>query len=175
MWVFGYGSLMWDSWDDSPDCLRSCIAELPQYRRSFTKASVKNWGTRDHPCPTLTLDRDDLSSCWGIAFEFEDRDRPELLEYLKHREGRNFAFNRIEILLEGNTAVYAMVSKYEGTNILDAESTTDLAKLVHTAKGDRGDCITYLERIVRELAELDIKDEYVISLWNDSKALDLTG
>jgi glutathione-specific gamma-glutamylcyclotransferase len=46
MWVFGYGSLVWDSWSERFGCLRRVTAELPGFRRSFDKGSVRNWGSR---------------------------------------------------------------------------------------------------------------------------------
>jgi cation transport protein ChaC len=42
MWVFGYGSLIWDGWENSYGCLRKCVAVLNGYRRTFNKASTKN-------------------------------------------------------------------------------------------------------------------------------------
>jgi cation transport protein ChaC len=45
MWVFAYGSLMSDGWENEWGCLRRCRAELGGYRRAFNKASVRNWGT----------------------------------------------------------------------------------------------------------------------------------
>lgn len=39
MWVFGYGSLMWDGWEQEFGCLRRCVAVLKGYRRTFNKAS----------------------------------------------------------------------------------------------------------------------------------------
>jgi len=55
MWVFGYGSLMWDGWENSYGCLRKSIAVLNSCRRTFNKASMKNRGSKKAPCPTLSL------------------------------------------------------------------------------------------------------------------------
>ena len=55
MWIFGYGSLMWDGWEKSFDCLETTNAILPNYQRVLNKKSVINWGTSDHPCPTLNI------------------------------------------------------------------------------------------------------------------------
>ena len=51
MWIFGYGSLMWDGWEATFDCKRKERAVLKGYARSFTKASVKNWGSKTAPGP----------------------------------------------------------------------------------------------------------------------------
>jgi glutathione-specific gamma-glutamylcyclotransferase len=90
MWVFGYGSLMWDGWEQQRGCIRRAGAELRGFRRIFNKASVENWGTADHPCPTLNLERIDSGVCRGIAFEFGNDRSEALLDYLATREGRAF-------------------------------------------------------------------------------------
>jgi cation transport protein ChaC len=70
MWVFAYGSLMWDGWESTNGCVRRTVALLPAYSRAFDKASVKRWSSKDVPCPTLSLVPLPGSSCLGIAFEF---------------------------------------------------------------------------------------------------------
>lgn len=70
MWVFGYGSLMGDKWEDKFGCARRCIAVLRGYRRTFNKASTKNWGTKETPCPTLNLEKADDGECTGIGLNF---------------------------------------------------------------------------------------------------------
>ena len=62
-WVFGYGSLMWDPWEEPFACVKRSVATLPGYRRCFNKLSEKNWGTRNNPCPTLNLHEDPSASC----------------------------------------------------------------------------------------------------------------
>ena len=104
MWVFGYGSLMWDRWEAEWGCLRRMTGELQGYARSFNKRSVRNWGTRLCPGPTLNLITSE-SSCLGIAFEFPEAHRADILAYLVEREGKNFTLNERRIVLEDGTAV----------------------------------------------------------------------
>ena len=65
MWIFGYGSLMWDGWESEFVCQERATATLPGYRRAFNKLSVANWGTKEAPCPTLNLHEDRDASCQG--------------------------------------------------------------------------------------------------------------
>ena len=62
MWVFGYGSLMWDGWQTEHGCIRMVKATLRGYRRAFNKASVRNWGTRERPAPTVNITADPAGS-----------------------------------------------------------------------------------------------------------------
>ena len=62
MWIFGYGSLMWDGWVNGYGCVHTVKATLPGYRRAFDKASVRNWGTQQHCGPTLNITNDPAGS-----------------------------------------------------------------------------------------------------------------
>jgi glutathione-specific gamma-glutamylcyclotransferase len=95
MWVFGYGSLMWDGWENSYGCVRKCVAVLNGYRRTFNKASTKNRGSKKAPCPTLNLEKDVAGSCKGMAFEFPDAQAGGVLAYLATREGKDFCLDRL--------------------------------------------------------------------------------
>lgn len=87
MWIFGYGSLMWDNWESSYGCSRKCIALLKGYRRTFNKASTQNRGTRKAPCPTLNLENDATGTCKGIAFELPDKWRGHPFAKEQHPQG----------------------------------------------------------------------------------------
>ena len=60
MWVFTYGSLMFEGWERAGGYAVRTKAELQGYSRVFNKASLRNWGTRQFPCPTLNLIRSPL-------------------------------------------------------------------------------------------------------------------
>src|SRR6266516_5412200 len=57
MWIFGYGSLMFDGWEAACGCTDRKWADLPGYRRCFNKKSVESRGTREAPGLTLNLVR----------------------------------------------------------------------------------------------------------------------
>ena len=94
MWVFGYGSLMWDGWEKAFGGIRIDQAVLNGFHRSFNKNSVKNWGTRSVPCPTLGLEPAEGDQCVGTAFEFSDDledllKNPQTLKLLIKSRARN--------------------------------------------------------------------------------------
>jgi cation transport protein ChaC len=88
MWIFVYGSLMFDGWESDHGCVGSIWADLAGYRRIFKKKSVKNWGTKKWPGPTLNLKASTTSVCRGVAFAFADDDSQSenLLNFLTKRE-----------------------------------------------------------------------------------------
>ena len=96
MWVFGYGSLMWDGWEAEFGCTRREQATLAGFRRDFNKSSVRNWGSEDTLCPTLGLDPDDGAECAGLAFEFPDSMCDRLCKWLLDREGSSFSLEQKE-------------------------------------------------------------------------------
>ncbi len=163
MWVFGYGSLMWDGWETQRSCTRRVLADLLGYCRVFNKASVKNWGTKDTPCPTLNLSKVDSGVCRGVAFEFADNHKEELLSYLTAREGS--APREMSIRLEGNTEVSALVPFYEGKNLIVGKPIAGIASLVTAAEGCHDTCLAYVKGIVEKLTELRIDDSVVTEFW----------
>ena len=53
MWVFGYGSLLWNPGFEPIEKMR---ADLPGYRRSFCMLSIHHRGTPEDPGLVLALD-----------------------------------------------------------------------------------------------------------------------
>ncbi len=165
MWIFGYGSLMWDSWETKFGCTRRVVADLPGYCRRFNKASVRNWGTKAAPGPTLNLSKLDTGVCRGIAFQFPDAQKMEILSYLEGREGKAFPLHDIVVRLEDQSEVSALVPLYNGKNVIEGKSPEELAAMVLVASGTDGTCLSYVTGIVDKLSSLGINDPAVSELW----------
>lgn len=165
MWVFGYGSLMWDGWEAKYGCNRRVVADLPGYCRRFNKASVRNWGTKATPGPTLNLSKLDAGVCRGIAFQFPDTQKMEVLAYLKDREGKAFPLHELLVRLEDQSEVPSLVPLYNGRNVIEGKTTEELAAMVLAASGTDGTCLTYVNGIADKLSGLGINDSAVSALW----------
>ena len=100
VWVFGYGSLMGDSWETQFQGTCKGKAILKGYHRSFNKKSTRNWGTIDDPCPTLGLEKSNGAECVGLVFKFNYKQKEAIEGYLKRREGNSFQLVEIEVELE---------------------------------------------------------------------------
>lgn len=164
MWVFGYGSLMWDGWENQHGCIRRILADLFGYCRVFNKASVVNWGTKVTPCPTLNLIKMEEGVCQGIAFEFLDSQQEEVLAYLAKREGKAFKLHQMSVRLQNDNDVLAFVPLYEGQNLIKGKSLEEIASMVAGASGNNGTCLNYIYGIARKLSELKIHDPAVTEL-----------
>lgn len=166
MWVFGYGSLMWDGWEAQFACVRRSVGTLRGYRRVFDKASVKNWGSRNSPCPTLNLATDGASVCVGVAFEFPDNRKGDVLESLKRREGKDFGFPTLPIILGNEAQVDASVPVYRGPNLIHGPRL-ETAAMMRRAAGKHGPCLRYVQEIAEALEKLGINDPAVTEFWRD--------
>jgi cation transport protein ChaC len=166
MWVFGYGSLMWDGWEKAQGCVRRAKAMLRGYRRVFNKASVRNWGTEQFPCPTLNLIKSASSHCQGIAFEFSDGGKQRIMAYLTEREGKDFGLHELPAELDEGGQITVMVPVYEGDNIIHVDGAKEIVQMALQATGEDGKCVTYLKGIADELLRLGIEDPAVNEIWD---------
>lgn len=164
MWVFGYGSLMGDGWEASRGCTRRALAQLPGHTRAFNKASIRNWGTKSNPCPTLNLVPKMSSTCRGIAFEFPENRAGEIRAYLIEREGKAFVLRRLLICLDDGSTVEALVPIYSGKNLLPADDQAKLVRMILRARGSDGSGIEYVRGVARTLAEVGIDDPVVAEM-----------
>lgn len=165
MWVFGYGSLMVDKWEEKFACTRRVTATLTGYQRIFNKASVVNWGMASTPCPTLNLYPVADASCIGIAFEFREAQRAEVETYLAKREGKDFVLKKFQITPQGAEATQALVPIYVGQNILSPATPEELISCIRQANGKSGSCVDYVVSVHRQLLELGIDDPAVTQLY----------
>ena len=83
MWVFGYGSLLWNP---GFEIAERAVATLPNYARSFCMRSIHHRGTVDDPGLVLALDERKGAQCAGVAFAVAEGKEDETLQYLRERE-----------------------------------------------------------------------------------------
>lgn len=170
-WVFGYGSLMWDSWEEEFACGKRTVATLPGYRRSFDKLSQKNWGTKENPCPTLNLHEEPSASCTGMAFGFAESERAQVLDYLGKREGKGFQFKPLVIRFADGTKTEASAPLYAGKNRLADPTLEQQVRMFCAAAGDKGTGVDYVKGIAGKLDALGIHDPAVRVLQVALRAL----
>jgi cation transport protein ChaC len=163
VWVFGYGSLMWDGWEVDRGCLARVPAELRGFARAFNKLSIRNWGTRRDPGPTLNLVASN-ASCRGIAFEFAEACRADIVTYLAGREGKNFNLSEHLIVLAGGSTATALVPLYRGPNVMPTTGISEIVAMALRARGVSGSCADYIKAVADHLRKLGIDDPAVTDL-----------
>ena len=159
MWVFGYGSLIWDPGFDPAE---RQIARLDGFARGFCMRSIHHRGTPRQPGLVLALDETPAAACTGVAFRVHDDQAAAVAAYLRERELISSAYleRQLPVALAGGGVVTATTfvvdrdhRQYCGGLALDEQ-----ARIIARATGGRGRNDDYLHRTVAHLADLGIAD-----------------
>ncbi|MGF1639444.1 MAG: gamma-glutamylcyclotransferase [Rhodospirillales bacterium] len=157
LWVFAYGSLMWDP--RFPH-VESRPATLHGYHRALCILSVRNRGTPDRPGLVVGLDRG--GSCRGHAFRVAVRDVEATRAYLEERElGTGVyvpATRRVRLAGGESVAALAFVSRRDHPQYAGTLTADDAARLVVQGRGAYGTALDYLQNVVRHLDAFGIAD-----------------
>ncbi len=159
LWVFGYGSLMWNP--EFP-YIRRDVARLTGFRRSFSMASIHHRGTEQDPGLVLALDEWPDAICDGLALEVPEAAAEATLASLRERELVSSAYVErwLPVVLASGETVTALSYVIEKTHAQYRGSQTleEQARIIAVAQGGRGSNSEYLLNTVRHLSELGIAD-----------------
>jgi cation transport protein ChaC len=160
LWVFGYGSLMWNPGIPYRDRV---IATLPGYARTFCMRSIHHRGTDAAPGLVLALDEHDGAHCQGVAFEVAAQERDTTLDYLRERELISSAYLEkvLHIDLSDGRKVKAVsyVVDTDHVQYCGGLPLEEQAGIIASAVGGRGPNTEYLYNTALHLAELGIEDD----------------
>lgn len=170
LWVFGYGSLIWDP--GFPVAERR-IARADGWHRSFCMRSIHHRGTVENPGLVLALDRAEGASCTGVAFRVEPGQEAATLFALRERELVSSAY------LELRLAILTEAGPLEAlTYVIDPDHAQychltheEQAQIIARACGGRGRNCDYLWSTAAHLAELGIRDPDLDRLADRVRAL----
>ncbi len=159
LWVFGYGSLIWEP---GFDFVEKRLATLEGYRRAFCMASIRYRGTPEAPGLVLALDRDAAGQCRGVAYRVDGGIASATLDYLRERELISYAYDeaRLPVRLDGGAEVEAttFVSNRAHPQYRGGLSLDDQAEVIARAIGPRGPNSDYLLNTVAGLEALGLHD-----------------
>ena len=107
MWVFGYGSLIWQP--DFP-VAEAVTARLEGWHRSFCMRSIHHRGSEAEPGLVLALDAAPGAVCLGLAFRVAPGAEAETLAALRERELISSAYleREVELALTDGRTVRAL-------------------------------------------------------------------
>ena len=159
LWVFGYGSLMWQpgfAFEERAKAL------LHGYHRALCVYSVIHRGTTERP--GLVLGLDEGGSCQGIAFRIAAHQAKSTLAYLRAREQGTAVYiestQQVALLDGSRRSVDALcfVADRAHPQYAGRLSSEDQARLVARASGQSGENLEYVQRTLEHLVELGIED-----------------
>ena len=159
MWVFGYGSLLWNP---GFEVAESVIGTLPGYARSFCMRSIHHRGTVEDPGLVLALDEQPSESCSGVALRVAEGLEDQTLVYLRERELISSAYvekNLMVDLTDGrrvNAVVYVIDENHE--QYCGGLPLEEQAQIIAKAVGGRGPNTEYLYNTANHLSDVGLQD-----------------
>jgi len=156
VWVFAYGSLMWNPEFDFAEARPGL---LHGYHRSFCLYSRDYRGSPERPGLVLGLDRG--GSCVGIVYRLPPERLGETFDRIWAREmtGRVYQMRRVRVRTpQGGVIAQACVVRRDSPDYAGRLSAEDAARVLANAVGGRGTGRDYLTNTVRHLEALGIRD-----------------
>jgi glutathione-specific gamma-glutamylcyclotransferase len=172
LWVFGYGSLIWDPCFVYVD---RQLATAHGWHRSFCMWSVHYRGTPENPGLVLALDRGEGADCRGVAFAIPAGQEAATIAALRERELISYAYleKMIDVTLPDGRLVQALTyvinrdhEQYAGHMTLEEQ-----AQVIAMRNGVRGPNRDYLFATAEHLAELGLADAEMERLVTKVRAL----
>lgn len=159
LWVFGYGSLIWNP--EFPVAERH-VARAEGWHRSFCMRSIHHRGSVDAPGLVLALDRRDGAHCDGIAFAVTEGAEEAAIAGLRERELISSAYEEIwlSLTLGDGQVIRALTYVIDPVHVqyCGGLPLEEQAEIIARATGGRGSNREYLFSTASHLAELGIAD-----------------
>lgn len=159
LWVFAYGSLIWNPGFVFSERQR---ASLAGWRRTFCMHSIHYRGTPEAPGLVLALDGEAEACCNGVAYRIADNLAEATLCYLRERELISSAYHEawLPIRLEQGPEVTALtfIINREHDQYAGALPLEDQVRVIAERAGIKGSNAEYLYSTAAHLAELGISD-----------------
>ena len=158
LWVFGYGSLLWNPGFDAAEAVK---ARLDGYHRSFCMLSIHHRGTEEEPGLVLALDAAPGATCTGLALRVKPEEEARILADLRERELISSAYEerRLPLSLTDGRRIEALAYVVDPHHrqycLLPLETQADM---IARATGGRGPNADYLFNTAAHLTELAIAD-----------------
>jgi cation transport protein ChaC len=165
MWVFGYGSLLWNPGFEVAE-MRA--ATLDGWARSFCMSSIHHRGTEEKPGLVLALDAADGASCRGMAMRVAQGQEQATLAYLRERELISSAYLERELIVRFADASTARAVTYvidpDHVQYCGGMPLEEQARIIAHAVGGRGPNAEYLYNTAAHLHEIGLHDPDLVWL-----------
>jgi cation transport protein ChaC len=172
MWVFGFGSLMWNPCFDYDI---KTAAVLKGYDRKFHIWTTRARGTPDNPGLGLCLE-DCAGACRGVAFRLVEGDVEAAWERLWEREMGSGIYRPVWVSLESEDhdriVALTFVVNREHPHYAGPMPSERMADIMAGAKGSYGLCRDYLAGTIEEMRKLDVSDSDLEELLSRVDAIE---
>lgn len=156
IWVFGYGSLLWNPAFDFDE---RRVGTLHGYHRQFCFWSKIGRGTPDNPGMMLALDRG--GSCKGVVLGVKREKATEELTSVFMREMTGQTYRAVWGKVrtdDGPVQAISFVANPGSEHFAGRQPLEDIARYIAQGCGHLGPCTDYLFNTRDHLVELGIQD-----------------
>jgi len=162
LWVFAYGSLIWNPEFESVEQHRAVAAG---WHRAFCLRMARWRGTHTMPCLMMALDRG--GSCTGIAYRLPPGGEHAQVRKLLYRELDDKPASNVPRWItvstaEGPVRALTFVADRKGRSYAGRLPPGEVAHVLARAAGNFGSATQYLYRTVGMLEQHGIRDR---NLW----------
>lgn len=168
LWVFAYGSLMWDPAVDFTEVRR---ATLQGFSRSMCLVD-RMGGRGTSEAPGLMAGLDEGGECEGLAFRLPDDVQDRESERLWRREMMAPAYRAVFATAhtgQGPITALAFAADHE-TEMIEADlPREDQLRYLAMGEGTLGTSMEYLENLLAQFEALDIHDPELDALLADAR------
>ena len=156
VWVFGYGSLMWN-----PDFIlaEKRTGTVTGYHRRLCLKSIVYRGTPDYHGLVFGLDKGE--SCQGMVYRIAEENIHSEMQKIWERE--MFAGTYIPSWVnvttkQGSISAVTFVINHEHEHYIPDLELEEIAERVVKAEGTCGSCHDYVQNTVKSLHQLGLRD-----------------
>ena len=162
LWVFAYGSLMWDPGMEFAEVRRGAVTG---YARSFCLWDDGARGTKAQPGLMAAIDAG--AGCEGLVFRIEKDKLEHETFVLFRREMIAPAYRPVWVEVataEGTVRALGFAANHDSEDIVTGIALDEQARMIAYAEGLLGSNFAYLDDMHAHLALLGIEDSYVREL-----------
>jgi cation transport protein ChaC len=175
LWVFGYGSLIWNPELDF-DC--RAPARVYGYHRKLCLRSVRNRGTQD--CPGLVAGLDRGGSCSGVVYRVPAAAVNAQFERLWEREMLMGSYHPTWLHCHRldrpqTVTALAFVVRRDAFNYCGKLAEGEMIDILRRACGICGSSLEYLQGIVHSLRDAGLRDPHLERLARRAERAESTG
>lgn len=175
LWVFAYGSLMWD-----PGVVFAEVrhARIRGYARRFILHDEGGRGSPERPAVMAALDAVKGHDCEGLVFRIEASLLHDELELLWRREMIAPAYEPVTIPAEtrqGKVEALAFVARHDTRDIRPDLTRDEQVEALAFAEGPLGTNFAYIDNLKTHFDAMGITDPEIDDLHTAAKARRLSG